>query len=224
MVQTEYPIRSRNIFFSNAPLFTFRYSTSIRNRIQLSHTTALELQKAHKAHWITRREDNIEAQGKGVMETHFLSLQRTGTTMDKAESHPGTGNKEVMESSMVSAIAPGLDEEQVLKQNRLIEWCVEILVHHLRRVAARRQGLFLAPTATYSSLIYEKEEGKTSFDEVQETMTMQKYDAKSAELIAAVHLDTVEIKDTVIQQLREYVSIVAGAYRPNSFHNFEHAW
>jgi hypothetical protein len=182
----------------------------------VSHTTALELQKAHKAHWITRREDSVEAKGKGVMETYFLSLRKNL----KEEAPRAQDASGVARGSVVSR---SVEENKALKHNRLIEWCVEMLVHHLRSVAARRQALYLAQTATYSSLIYEKKEGQTCLDEVKETMSVQKYDAKAAKLIAAVDPYTVVIKNEVIQQLREYVSIVAGAYRPNSFHNFEHA-
>lgn len=149
------------------------------------------------------------------METYFLSLRKNV----KEETAPGAQASVEMRAN--SSINHGLQESQAVKHNRLIGWCVEMLVHHLQGVAARRQALYLAQTATYSSLIYEKKEGQTCLDEVKETMTVQKYDAKAAKLIAAVDPNTVVIKDTVVQQLREYVSIVAGAYRPNSFHNFE---
>ena len=130
-------------------------STSICGRIQLSHTTAMALQKARKAHWIKRREDAVEAKGKGVMETYWLVQKSRGT--EQAPESNGEASDEVRSGSTVE----GMNQSQVLKQNRLIEWCVELLSHHLRKVIARRQGLFLAPTTTYSSLIYKKEEGKT---------------------------------------------------------------
>lgn len=193
-------------------------STSLQNQIQVSHTTALELQKARKAHWLKRRQDNVEAKGKGVMETYFLSMRKYQSEQALGAGHDASG-----EFNTELPVDAGVGQKHVLKQNRLIEWCVELLTHHLRRITARRQGLFLAQTATYSSLIYEKEEGKTCLDEVKETMTVQKYDTRSANLIAAVDHQKVEIKDAVVQQLREYVSIVAGAYCRNAFHNFEHA-
>lgn len=192
-------------------------STSQSGRVQISHTTALELQKARKAHWIKRREDAVEAKGKGVMETYWLTLKSAIN-----EQAPGF-NDDCSGELLAESPIPGMDQSQVLKRNRLIEWCVELLSDHLRKVTARRQGLFLASTTTYSSLIYKKEEGKTCLDELKDTMSMQKYDHKAASLLANADHRKVELSDSVVDQLREYVSIIAGAYQPNSFHNFEHA-
>lgn len=47
-------------------------STGLRNRIQLSQATADLLIKAGKQSWITRRSDEVEAKGKGRMQTYWL--------------------------------------------------------------------------------------------------------------------------------------------------------
>ena len=50
---------------------------------------------------------------------------------------------------------------------------------------------------------------------------MPKFDARVA--IAMEDHDTIEIDPNVIAELREYVTLIASAYRNNPFHNFEHA-
>ena len=47
-------------------------STGLRNRIQLSQATADLLIKAGKQSWIIKRSDEIEAKGKGRMQTYWL--------------------------------------------------------------------------------------------------------------------------------------------------------
>ena len=47
-------------------------STGLRNRIQLSKATADLLIKAGKQSWITKRSDEVEAKGKGLMQTYWL--------------------------------------------------------------------------------------------------------------------------------------------------------
>lgn len=177
--------------------------------IQISYTTAAELQKYHKSHWLRRREDAVAAKG-GILETYWLTIDSSKLN-DTMQS--------VTDDSDDEFHVP--DTSKTQKRDRLIEWCVELLLDYLRKVHARRQGLFLNQTASYSSLIYKKEHGKTCLDEVKETLTMQKYDPKAAKMLANVDHRKVEIDDTVVEQLRSYVSIVASAYGDNSFHNFE---
>lgn len=47
-------------------------STSLRNRIQLSQATADLLINAGKTAWIAKRSDEVEAKGKGRMQTFWL--------------------------------------------------------------------------------------------------------------------------------------------------------
>ncbi len=47
-------------------------STSLRNRIQLSQATANLLMKAGKGSWIVKRSDEVQAKGKGLMQTFWL--------------------------------------------------------------------------------------------------------------------------------------------------------
>ena len=47
-------------------------STSLRNRIQLSQATADLLTKAGKSSWMVKRSDEVQAKGKGLMQTYWL--------------------------------------------------------------------------------------------------------------------------------------------------------
>jgi class 3 adenylate cyclase len=50
-------------------------SNSCEGRIQLSETTAQLLFNANKRHWLIKRDDEVEAKGKGNLQTYWLSIQ-----------------------------------------------------------------------------------------------------------------------------------------------------
>ena len=49
-------------------------STGQAGRIQVSESTAKELQAKHKDHWLVPREDVIVAKGKGELQTYWLNI------------------------------------------------------------------------------------------------------------------------------------------------------
>jgi class 3 adenylate cyclase len=48
-------------------------SNAMKGRLHVSQTTADELTKAGKSHWLIPREDKIVVKGKGEMQTYWLS-------------------------------------------------------------------------------------------------------------------------------------------------------
>ena len=62
--------------------------------------------------------------------------------------------------------------------------------------------------------------GETApFEEVLDVISLPKYD----ENIHDVDVDSVEIDDKVVDQLRDYVRTIASLYPHNPFHNYDHA-
>jgi hypothetical protein len=47
-------------------------SNGIPNKIHFSEATAEALKAAGKGHWITKRDEMIEAKGKGILQTYFV--------------------------------------------------------------------------------------------------------------------------------------------------------
>lgn len=119
-------------------------------------------------------------------------------------------------------VADRREHTSFLKQNRLVDWCVELLADHIRRIVARRQALNLGQISkTSSPLQYFAPADQTCLDQVQETLALPVYSAEEAALIAKIDHRKIELTTDVMDQLRQFVSIIAGAYRPNEFHNFE---
>ena len=56
-------------------------SNSCKGRIQVSETTAQLLFNANKHHWLIKREDEIEAKGKGTLQTYWLDINSNHGSM-----------------------------------------------------------------------------------------------------------------------------------------------
>ena len=54
-------------------------STGIPGRIHVSSETALELRKHGHGHWLSEREDKVEAKGLGVLTTYFVNVSQPKT-------------------------------------------------------------------------------------------------------------------------------------------------
>jgi Adenylate and Guanylate cyclase catalytic domain len=56
-------------------------SNSCNGRIQVSETTAQLLCAANKHHWLIKREDPIDAKGKGTLQTYWLDINAKGSSI-----------------------------------------------------------------------------------------------------------------------------------------------
>jgi len=148
------------------------------------------------------------------------------------------------------------------RQERLIEWNIDLLTRLLKQICAHRQsqsaaerasssassssssssssslegnnqpraGSATTPTAAAATATATTASGQAAnaLDEVTEIIDLSKPTASlgrqsSDEFHHAIDPDTVELDECVVDQLREFVTMVACMYRDNFFHNFEHA-
>jgi hypothetical protein len=104
----------------------------------------------------------------------------------------------------------------LLKRDRLVDWMVEMLQEHIKKIVALRK-----PTSHKFKATYTSNPESTPLDDVAEVILLPRYDAKA--FAEAQDFRSVKVSPEVLSQLREYVSIIASAYHDNHFHNFEHA-
>jgi hypothetical protein len=182
-------------------------SSGVANKIQVSAETKRLLEESGKGHWLQRRQDIVVAKGKGLMETYWLNPRaKRGSSVTSDQSH----EKEVL------TLTPKTNSK---KQDRLVDWNVDLLVSHMKKIAARRKAADVKCDPA-SELIYTPPYGKTCLDEVAEIIKLPKFDAALA--VKEKAFATIEIDAQVVEQLREVVSTIALAYVDNPFHNFEH--
>ena len=210
-------------------------STSHPHKIQISQETADLLNEANKGHWCNKRTDLVQAKGKGLLQTHWLEVKGLqGSSASDQSKH----DKETTTTSSNSAtegkpkpvaiskymrplqISPNDIEE---KEARLIRWNVEILTKLLVQVMERRVATGTKFDSPDKIRRYEQaisREGGMILDEVEEIIKLPPCNTSSNSGRTSVR---VELSDIVKEQLKLLVTEIAGFYRDNPFHNFEHA-
>ena len=94
---------------------------------------------------------------------------------------------------------------------------VDLLVEDIKKVVYFRQQDGITPSSTPIS--YHPPEGATCIDEVKTAIVMPDFNEKLAECTGAYK--EVTISQSVVDALRDYVTVIASMYRKNPFHNFE---
>ena len=67
-------------------------STGIRDRIQMSETTAKLLTEAGKAKWIEKRTEKVDVKGKGLQQTYFVKETTAGTSPTRSVASASSGD------------------------------------------------------------------------------------------------------------------------------------
>jgi 3'5'-cyclic nucleotide phosphodiesterase len=199
----------------------------MRERVHLSEQTALQLIKHGKEDWIVKRDDMVEAKGKGKLVTFWLKL--TGHESDVVSNFAGSevdgertlGQKrQSFASKEWSVEMPTSKPDEVNQRNdRLVQWNSEILLELLQRVVARRiasQSSRCVSPDKLTSLARSIGDGSTVVEEVVEVIDMPDF-------VCTNGSGNVELSEVVVMQLRAFVAKIASMYNDNPFHNFEHA-
>ncbi|KAL7562532.1 hypothetical protein ACA910_008238 [Epithemia clementina (nom. ined.)] len=194
-------------------------STGLRDHIQISQETADLLRAAGKGEWIVPRRDIVVAKGKGELKTYWLEVaSHEGASVTSGE---GSDGESIVEMELQAQNQGFNEEEEVIfsdKAMRLIDWNVDLLLRLLQLTVARRMAHPPVGQKPNEQAIG-RDKKRTVLDEVSEVIVLPDYD----DLAYAADPKSVILDPDVELQLYEYVTSVAGMYRKNPFHNFEHA-
>ena len=195
-----------------------------RNKIHISEETAALLRKGGKSHWLQARPSKVNVRSKGALQTYFVFPKSNDCSSTGSSSDAGSDGKPAMSNVPSNHDLRGAaDHNDVLdsKNQRLVDWNVQILARLLKLIVASRQahagGEDLSDSVSEDVIVSKK--GTTVLDEVKEIVTLPKYTEASTE----VNADDVELSPAVLQQLNTFVYDIASWYNANPFHNFEHA-
>ncbi|GKY96337.1 hypothetical protein MPSEU_000593400 [Mayamaea pseudoterrestris] len=190
-------------------------SSGVKGRIQVSQDTANILVLAGKEHWLTPRDDSVDAVGKGVLKTFWLNVRTS-----KGTSGVSSGNSTAHEESVVDAEIPASQgSEMQSRTGRMVDWMTELLGDYLKQTIAKRIHDPPLDGVAYSDVKVDKD--LVAIDEVVEAIVLPMLAGKDAR--AQNDWRSIEIDEVVAEQLRKYVSAIASMYRDNPFHNFAHA-
>jgi hypothetical protein len=204
-------------------------SNGQRDRIQCSQSTADILTEAGKGHWLKKRDEMVHAKGKGNMQTYWVEVSSSRRDSNDLSTQSGDGVQGKSEIWGANSEIPEVVTARA-KHQRLIDYNVDLLAQHLKRVMARRRVLAIAgrrcsqgghAPKVHAPSTDENEDGKTVLDEVTEVIRLPQFDARSFK--QTVDPESIELDAKVMSQLKRYVTIIGAMYRQNPFHNFEHA-
>jgi class 3 adenylate cyclase len=196
-------------------------STGYPGKIHISHSTATLLIAAGKSHWVTAREDQVTAKGKGTLQTYWVELNK-GTKSDHSSTLSVSATS--VPSNIKDASRVHLDE----RTQRLIKWNVDLLSQLLKQIIARKDCMKKAsrsmrkrasgPSTSTANLHFQS---GTVLDEVKEIIELPVFDNTSSHIQSDI--DKITLDPVVIEQMHRFVTAISIMYRDNSFHNFEHA-
>jgi Adenylate and Guanylate cyclase catalytic domain len=186
-------------------------STGIANRIQVSQQTADLLIAAGKEHWLTKRDDLVEAKGKGDLQTYFVSVNRDNRSDDMSGVSGHTGDS--FESGVKS-----VDMQQVVlnveKRNRSAEWAVELLSRLLKEMTVQRRVARAKVDKDHVIQALEAQKnayGHNVLDEVVEIITM----GNAKIQVTGDAIKNERLSQKVLDELREFVCTIASLYNDN---------
>jgi hypothetical protein len=121
-------------------------STGTSNRVQVSTNTADLLIAGGKSHWVTPREDTVMANGKGELQTYWLSMHSSAGTASVGSG--STDNEDLLVEIDGPNIGPKNDFSS--KEMRLIDWNVAVLLDPLNAVVKQRNSVQSAESSPNS--------------------------------------------------------------------------
>mmetsp|Transcript_6633 Transcript_6633/g.10131 ORF Transcript_6633/g.10131 Transcript_6633/m.10131 type:complete len:1139 (+) Transcript_6633:135-3551(+) len=183
-------------------------STGIPNRIQASRKTADLLTDAGYGSWVTKRDDLVDAKGKGRMQTYWIEPAEGGLALS-----------EPLAVSMRESPAGFNVGKSRLEQ--LIDFNVEVLENLLKDLVAFNRSLGSSRKKSSSPSFSPAKDLKMPRDEIVEVIPVPELTRRN---LSKVTRGNVDLPPEVASQLRDFVMSVAYVHNnQNSFHNFEHA-
>ena len=192
-------------------------TTGASNRIQISPATADLVVDSGKGHWLRKRDELIEAKGKGEIQTYWVK--------GKTASSARTGSSDASNSQYTDKMSNHLDNsrkdrvrKERARQSR-IDWQVELLSRLIKQIVALRKTK--SKSKSKNQLFGDDEIHKLRpREEIAEHICMPPFDAEKAKKVLQGGDD---LPDSVISQLKDLMSTISKLYHDNSFHNFDHA-
>jgi hypothetical protein len=186
-------------------------STGKRNQIQVSQATADLITESDKSHWMRKREELVQAKGKGEVQTYWIKTKVSSNEKSDDDAHDHSSSK--------WSVAKGQESAHKIRiRKSLIDWQVALLSRLLKQIVLRRSiknGRKAQLQANFDTIkMFPR-------DEIAEKIVMPAFDPELNK--NSMDLGSVELPVAVVSQLNDLVTTIALLYNDNSFHNHEHA-
>jgi hypothetical protein len=203
------------------------------------------LKAAGHGEWVVPREDAVQAKGKGLIKTFWLTIDDEGSRLDASEgayaededltlegddalafddvaTDGSTHASENKDRSHHKSVLTGvMSAATARKVERLVSWNTELLLQLLKAIVAKRNVVSGRKTlsAALSAMARKiASPDEMVVDEVVEIIELPSFDDR---LSSKIDINSVQLSTEVVNQTRRFVSLIASMYRDNPFHNFE---
>jgi 3'5'-cyclic nucleotide phosphodiesterase len=198
-------------------------STGIKEKIQISSVTASILIAAGKSHWVTPREDEVNAKGKGILHTFWLRIESDSTR--KVTTSSIQSDRTLQEETIV--FVPAIDKASARlkvpkKDEKLVDWICELLQSYIKKIVATRDVSKGVHRCSIPPVVPPLIPNGIPMEEVVEAIILPEFKiAQSPYHHRGSNL--IELNPTVSLQVYELSCAIVSKYNDNPFHNFEHA-
>jgi hypothetical protein len=209
-------------------------AASEKGRIHISSEAAALLKKAGKGNWLEKRDGKILVPGKGHIQTYWLDRYRQAIDGTAAANSDRDSNVDAdHDLCLISR-----QSEEADRQQRLVEWNVQVLLRLLKQICARRnasssssrlplsrrsKNLDTDSSRGFELSVHDESTREYSIpiESIKEIIMLPEFDRNVAKRLQDA--DLVEIPDPIVQELTSFVSDIAALYNEHPFHNFAHA-
>jgi hypothetical protein len=193
-------------------------STGIRNCIQVSEETSQLLIEGGKNHWLTPREEPIQAKGKGELSTYWV-FEKKNKGISCASTIASTDSSLASEDS---DLFTSIGVKNLIHNRRqgLIDWNVDLFAGSIQKIAAQRGAETNKEIKSEKDIelghqigLSPSDDSGMVLDEVVEIIELPAFDpkAESAQNPHSIHLSKI-----VMVQLRTYIIAISNKYKENS--------
>ena len=176
------------------------------------------LNRYHRAHSISQKHlfDPIGTHetGKGEQQTFWLEVKGGRFSVQGSAHDDSSANHFANEDELLQIARDKKQNDK--KIDRLIDWNVGVLSNLIKQIIARRRGKGLPDYnwgTNFDGKLALTRGGGTVLDEVREIISLPDFDDKA--VYGELDHESIELRDEVVTQLREYVRCVAMLYNDN---------
>jgi hypothetical protein len=188
--------------------------------IQCSQKTADLLVRAGKSSWVAKRDEMVQAKGKGMLQTYWVEPKTRSGSSSHSPSMMSDNDDDV-HHVMCGPIRRGPD---LLMIEKLVDWNMEHFITLAKRIVARRAAMG-GGNEHPSSRGYDirADPAISPRSEVSEIISLPQFDFKLNDTRPKKEqgpLADAVLAPEVVDQLRHFISTVAHMYRyvfPQSF-------
>ena len=196
-------------------------STGEADKIHCTQATANLLINTGKGSWLEPRGEIVEAKGKGVLKTYWVTPRTHTSSAGSRTSRSDCREETTTTSSVLPARMDSFDVDVAThkalvslspQRQRLVGWLVELLSQQLKNIVAHRNKVHIAENEQGSvvskkcgvdeNAILQREGSECPRDEYAESIPMPKFDLNIAGHYGEIDPEKIVLGQKVEEQVR----------------------